>query len=105
MVAPDPTIAGSLDRDRSADLQSVADRDRLGGLLTEAEQRLAEVPELRRRIAALEAELADATRVAELARLEAQQLDQMLMYGRRMLRYVRPAIKPLRDARRRLRSR
>jgi hypothetical protein len=28
----------------------------------------------------------------------------MLMYGRRMLRYVRPLIKPLRQARRRVRS-
>jgi hypothetical protein len=48
--------------------------------------------------------LAAARQETATARLEAQQLDQMLMYGRRMLRYVRPMIKPLRDARRRLRS-
>ena len=82
----------------------VADRDRLAALLVDAEQRLAEMPELTQRIAALESELALTRHAAEVARLEAQQLDQMLMYGRRMLRYVRPAIKPLRDARRRLRG-
>lgn len=87
------------------DLQArAAERDRLVELLTDAEQRLAQVPELELRIADLEAELASARQEAAAARLEAQQLDQLLMYGRRMLRHVRPLIKPLRDARRRLRG-
>ena len=38
------------------------------------------------------------------ARREAKELDQMLMYGRRMLRFVRPLIKPLRKGRRKLRG-
>jgi hypothetical protein len=80
------------------------ERDRLAELLVDAEQRLAEVPELKLRIADLEFDLTDARRDAAVARREAKELDQMLMYGRRMLRYVRPFIKPLRDARRRLRS-
>jgi hypothetical protein len=88
-----------------ADLQArLQERDRLAELLTEAEQRLAQVPELELRIVDLEAELAVARQETAAARLQAQQLDQMLMYGWRMLRYVRPMIKPLRDARRRLRS-
>lgn len=81
------------------------ERDQLARLLTDAEQRLALVPELELRIADLEYELADARSAAEAARREARELDQMLMYGRRALRYVRPLIKPMRDARRRLRSR
>ena len=103
MDVDDPT-----DETRQARIEElqdlVADRDRLAALLVDAEQRLAEVPELTQRIAALESELALTRHSVEVARLEAQQLDQMLMYGRRMLRYVRPAIKPLRDARRRLRG-
>ena len=78
--------------------------DRLAALLVEAEQRLAAVPDLELRIADLEYELAQARRDVAAAREEAKQLDQMLMYGRRMLRFVRPFIKPLRDLRRRLRS-
>jgi hypothetical protein len=80
------------------------ERDRLAALLTDAEQRLANVPELELRIADLEYELSAARQETAAARLQAQQLDQMLMYGRRLLRYVRPMIKPLRNARRRLRS-
>ncbi len=80
----------------------LAERDELARLLAVAEQRLAAIPELELRIADLEFELAGTQAAADAARLEAQQLDQMLMYGRRMLRYVRPLIKPLRDARRRL---
>lgn len=79
------------------------ERDELSRLLAAAEQRLASIPELELRIADLEFELTGTQAAADAARLEAQQLDQMLMYGRRMLRYVRPLIKPLRDARRRLR--
>lgn len=82
----------------------VQERDQLAALLVEAEQRGAEVPELRHRIADLEAQLAAARSAEAQARQEARELDQMLMYGRRMLRYARPLIKPLRDARRRLRS-
>ncbi len=93
---------------RDADVQELesrlAERDHLAELLLEAEQRLASVPELELRISDLEHELADARSAAEAARREARELDQMLMYGRRALRYVRPLIKPLRDARRRLRS-
>jgi chromosome segregation ATPase len=90
---------------RIAELEALAnERDRVAVLLTEAEQRLAQIPELELRIADLEHELTQARAETAAARLEAQQLDQMLMYGRRMLRFVRPMIKPLRDARRRLRS-
>ena len=71
-------------------------------LLLAAEQRLAGVPELQARIAGLEQELARSRAETAAARDEAQRLDQMLMYGRRMLRHVRPLIGPLRQARRRL---
>ena len=88
-----------------ADLRAqLEERDRLAALLTDAEQRLAHVPELELRITDLEHELSAARQETAAARLQAQQLDQMLMYGRRLLRYVRPMIKPLRNARRRLRS-
>lgn len=87
------------------ELQSrLGERDRLVELLGDAERRLAEMPELELRIADLEFDLAAARSAAEAARREARELDQMLMYGRRMLRYVRPLIKPLRQARRKLRS-
>ncbi len=80
------------------------ERDRLAELLLDAEQRLAVVPELELRISDLEHALQYVQRERDDARQELGQLDQLNMYGRRMLRYVRPAIKPLRDARRRLRS-
>ncbi len=93
---------------KDADIQELKarleERDRVAALLVDAEQRLASIPELKLRIADLEHELAEARSAAEAARREAWELDQMLMYGRRALRYVRPMIKPLRDARRRLRS-
>lgn len=82
----------------------IKERDRVAELLLDAEQRLAGVPELQQRIADLEYELAAAREDAAAARREAWELDQMLMYGRRMLRFVRPAIKPLRQVRRRLRG-
>jgi hypothetical protein len=99
-------VEGKVDDDgRGAELQARAqERDRVAELLLDAEQRLAEVPELRLRIADLEHDLVLARNDAAEARREAQQLDQMLMYGRRMLRYVRPLIQPLRQARRRLRA-
>ncbi len=80
------------------------ERDRLAELLADAEHRLADVPELNLRIADLEFELEAARSAADAARREANELDQMLMYGRRMLRYVRPLIRPLRQARRKLRA-
>ncbi len=80
------------------------ERDRLAKLLADAEGRSAEVPELRLRIADLERELEDARRAGAAARQEADQLDRMLMYGRRMLRFIRPLIKPLRRLRRKLRG-
>ena len=82
----------------------IEERDRLAQLLGDAERRLAEVPELNQRIADLEFELVAARSAADVARREANELDQMLMYGRRMLRFVRPLIKPLRKARRKLRG-
>ena len=80
------------------------DRDRLAHLLTDAEHRLASVPELNLRIVDLEFELEAARSAAAAARQEADQLDRMLMYGRRMLRFVRPFIQPLRRLRRKLRA-
>ena len=73
-------------------------------LLTEAELRLAGVPELHAQIAALEQEMGLARRDAEVARREAADLDRALLYGRRLLRHVRPGIQLLRKVRRRLRS-
>jgi SAM-dependent methyltransferase len=98
--------AAIADRDHRVDeLQArLGERDRLTQLLAEAEHRSAEVPELKQRIADLELELEAARSAAAAARLEADQLDRMLMYGRRMLRFVRPLIKPLRRLRRKLRS-
>lgn len=78
------------------------ERDRLSALLLDAEQRLAKVPELEVKIADLERELKQTRDERESARQELHQLDQVSMYGRRMLRLVRPAIVPLRKARRRL---
>jgi hypothetical protein len=82
----------------------VGDRDRLAQLLTDAEQRLAAVPELKRRIAELESELADARATVDLARREAWELDRTRMYTRRLLRRVRPLIQLLRTFRKRIRS-
>lgn len=80
------------------------ERHRLTELLEQAEHRSADVPELKQRVADLEFELEAARNAAAAARQEADQLDRMLMYGRRMLRYVRPLIKPLRRLRRKLRG-
>lgn len=77
---------------------------RISELLIDAEQRLAAVPELQLRIADLESEVAAARGEADAARRELWELDQMLMYSRRALVYVRPLIEPLRKARKRLRS-
>jgi SAM-dependent methyltransferase len=106
MSASDTQTAAIADKDNYIDeLEArLQERDRLSELLIDAEQRLARLPELNLRIADLEHELGVARTAAEVARREAQELDQMLMYGRRMLRHVRPLIKPLRKVRRRLRS-
>ncbi len=61
------------------------ERDRMAELLAEAEGRSAEVPELKLQIAELDLRLEDARRDAAAARQEADQLDRILMYGRRML--------------------
>ena len=85
--------------------ERIAERDRLAALLTDAEQRLAGVPELEARIEDLERELAGAREQAAVARREAADLDRALLYGRRLLRHVRPLIQLLRKVRRRLRQR
>lgn len=85
------------------DLRECAqERDRLAQLLIDAEQRAAALPDLRLRIADLEYELSESRRSEAAARQEAMELDRMLMYGRRALRYGRPLIELLRRARRRL---
>ena len=98
------TAAISQRESHIAELEArLSERDELSGLLVDAEQRLAIVPDLNARIEDLNAELAVARAATDAARREAWELDQMLMYGRRALRFVRPIIKPLRKARRRLR--
>jgi hypothetical protein len=83
------------------DAVAPGDPDALAALLIDAEQRLAGVPDLEARISDLERDLADTRGQLAAAQEEIQRLDQMLMYGRRLLRYVRPLIGPLRAARRR----
>jgi hypothetical protein len=105
LAADGQTAAIAAKDDYIAELaERLGERDQLASLLVDAEQRLAKVPDLQQRIADLEYELSSARAAAQDARREAQELDQLLMYGRRMLRHVRPLIKPLRKARRRLRS-
>ena len=82
----------------------VGDRDHLAQLLSDAEQRLAGVPELERRIVELESQLAEARATVDLARREAWELDRTRMYTRRLLRRVRPLIQLLRKLRRRIRG-
>ena len=96
--------AQSADKDNDGVEARLEERDRLAELLLDAEQRLAQVPEFHLRIADLETELAAVRSEKDAARQEAKELDQMLMYGRRMLRHVRPLIQPLRRARQRLRG-
>lgn len=85
--------------------ERIGERNRLAGLLGDAEQRLAAVPELHARIEDLERELGGAREQAAVARREAADLDRALLYGRRWLRHVRPLIQLLRKVRRRLRQR
>jgi len=82
----------------------VQESERLAELLVGAEQRLADVPNLRAQITDLEVQLAQERDYVALARRQAQELDQVLMYGRRMLRHARPLIGPLKRLRRLLRS-
>jgi SAM-dependent methyltransferase len=82
----------------------VEERDLLAQLLVDAELRLAEVPDLHQRVADVEVELRAARSAADTARREADDLDRMLIYGRRMLRFVAPLKGPLRQIRRRLRG-
>jgi hypothetical protein len=99
-----PISTTAVNDDHIPEGASEAGKDRLEELLIDAERRSAQIPELDLRIADLEYELATARRETAVARREAWELDQMLMYGRRLLRHVRPLIEPLRNARRRLRS-
>jgi len=85
--------------------ERIGERERLAGLLTDAEHRQAGVPELQARIEDLERELGAARDEAAIARREASDLDRALLYGRRLLRHVRPLIQLLRKVRRRLRQR
>lgn len=88
-----------------AELETRLDeRARLVELLTNAEQRVAQMPELELRIADLESELANARGDAAASAQELQDLDQLRMYARRTLRHVRPLIQLLRKARRKLRG-
>lgn len=80
------------------------ERDRLAEQLIDAEQRLARVPELERRISDLEHQLGQANEATAIARRQAWELDQARLYSRRMLRRVRPLIQLLRKARKRLRG-
>ena len=91
--------------DRSASAAGAVapdDPDALAALLIDAEQRLARVPDLEARIGELERELGESRAQLAASQEEVLRLDQMLMYGRRALRLVRPLITPLRDARRRM---
>lgn len=82
----------------------VQESERLAELLAGAEQRLADVPNLRAQITDLEVQLAQERDYVAIARRQAQELDQVLMYGRRMLRHAQPLIGPLKRLRRLLRS-
>jgi len=100
---PDSLLLVSEDRPDER-LTVAIERDRLAELLIDAEQRLARVPQLERRISDLEYELTQANQATAIARREAWELDQARLYSRRMLRRVRPLIQLLRRARKRLRS-
>ncbi len=81
------------------------ERDRLGELLTDAEQRLAGVPDLQLRIADLEYELSQARAAADAARKEARRYDEQSMRAQRVLTDVMSSpswqvTKPLRAAKR-----
>jgi hypothetical protein len=78
------------------------ERGRLAKLLSEAGSRLAELPEVTLRVADLEFEPEAVRNAAAAARHDADQLDRMLIDGRRILRFVRPLIGPLRQLRRKL---
>jgi chromosome segregation ATPase len=87
----DPTAAGD-------------EHAQLTALLADAEQRAARLPELERRIDDLEHDVDRSRQELVKARREIWELDQLLMYSRRLLRFVRPLVGPLRQAKRRLRS-
>ena len=106
----DVQTAAITDKDNYiAELEArIAERDRLSELLVDAEQRLADVPNLQLRIADLEFELAEARRETESAREQARQLDERLMLGEQVLLDVfrSPSwqlTKPLRSAKKLLR--
>ena len=79
------------------------ERDRVAQLLLEAEQRLADVPNLHLRISNLQQELADVRAMEETARRQAREFDERLMRAQRTLRDVMSSpswriTKPLRTA-------
>lgn len=83
----------------------IQERDRLGELLTDAEQRLAGIPDLQLRIADLEYELSQARAAADAAREQVHQLDERAMRSQRVLTDVMSSpswqvTKPLRAAKR-----
>ena len=81
------------------------ERDRLAQLLGDAEQPAGGGARAQISGSPTSSSSSQAARsAAAAARREADQLDRMLIYGRRMLRYVRPLIKPLRRLRRKLRG-
>jgi SAM-dependent methyltransferase len=87
----------------------VAERDRVGQLLLEAEQRLAEIPALQLQIDDLRHELAGARAAEEAARQQMRALDERLMRAQRTLVEVMSSpswrvTKPLRAAKRLLRN-
>jgi ubiquinone/menaquinone biosynthesis C-methylase UbiE len=89
--------------------ERLAERDRIAELLTDAEQRAAEIPDLRQRIADLERELVAERGAHQATRDHAEHLDARLMSSERVLRDVfgSPSwqvTKPLRYAKRRLKG-
>lgn len=104
-AAADVQTAAITDRDRRIkELEArLQERDQIAELLTQAEQRLAQIPELELRIADLEYELTEARRATEAARDEARALDDRLMRSQQVLSDVfnSPSwqlTKPLRSA-------
>jgi O-antigen biosynthesis protein len=89
--------------------QQMAERDQVAELLTEAEQRAADIPDLRQRIEDLQRELVAERGAHQATRDHAEHLDARLMRSERVLREVfgSPSwqvTKPLRYAKRRLKA-
>jgi 2-polyprenyl-3-methyl-5-hydroxy-6-metoxy-1,4-benzoquinol methylase len=87
----------------------LGERERIAQLLTDAEQRVAGIPDLHARIDDLTRELADERHAHEQTRDRAETLDERLMSSERVLRQVFSSpswqvTKPLRYAKRRLKG-